>query len=947
MTDNHSVNVVGLRIEHTDGNPIGVGTARPRLSWRSETEIRGWRQAAWAVEVVDGDEQALWSSGRQRGDSSVLVAWAGTPLTSRSRCQWRVRVWGEDGSASDWSDTARFEVGLLESEAWQAQMISGPVVTDDDSERRPQPATHMRASFDLEKEIASARLHITACGVYEASINGRRVGDHVLAPGWTAYKDRMHVQSFDVTDLLAAGTNVIEAVVADGWFCGNLGFAGNWDVYGDRTGLLAQLEIGMADGTSRIVNTDETWEAATGPVLSADLYDGERYDARIEPGPWRPIERLPFDMKVLVPQASPAVRVTEIVAPIAIASSPSGRTIIDFGQNLVGVVRFRVEGARGTTITVRHAEVLEDRELCTRILRDAKATDQYTLSGTGVEEWHPRFTFHGFRYAEVAGWPGELKIDDVDALVLHTDMRRTGWLACSDDRLNRLHRNIVWGWRGNTVSLPTDCPQRDERLGWTGDVQVFAPTASFLYDTAGFLGSWLEDLVAEQLPDGRVPSVVPDILGEAGLYAAGWGDAATVVPSVLHEHYGDIDLLRRQLPSMAAWVQSIDGRAGDDHLWSGEPQYGDWVDPTVDPTTPGAARTDSDFVATAYFARSADLVSRAAEATGDDALASHYRSLADEIRAAIRHQWVAPSGRVVADTQTGCALALVFGLVEERHREVVGARLRQLVRNEQYRVATGFLGTPVLLLALSAAGYLTDAYRVLQGSEAPSWLYAVDNGATTIWERWDALRPDGRLNAGEGMLSFNHYALGAVGAWMHQTIGGLESMEPGFRRFRVAPRPTRGITSGNLEYDCPYGRIAIEWSLAGRGIDLQVEVPPNTTAQIDLPAQTGDPIDVGSGHHHFRYGIDDATYQKWVPPYSVNTAIRDLASDPDAWAVIEQHLPDVAARVDITSARSMMAAIGSGLPGEVILAVGAGLHALSTTPDPPAEIWPVGVGVRP
>ena len=871
MTEPLPVHVVGLRTEHGEpyDGPLGVGTDRPRLSWRTETATDGWRQAAWEVDALDDDGAPLWQSGRQVGRASVLVPWGGAPLASRTCCRWRVRVEGEDGSASAWSEPARFEVGLLGPLDWQASMITAfgrADATEPALDGRTRPATHLRTAFDLAGAVTSARLHITSLGIYEASLNGTPVGDHVLAPGWTAYRDRLHVQTFDVSDHLRPGANAFEVVVADGWWCGNLGFAGGRNLYGDRTGVFAQLEIRLADGSVRGIVTDETWEAAVGPFLAADLYDGETYDARVRVGPWAPVAVLPFDPSVLVPQASPPVRVTEVVPAVAVTTSPAGCTIVDFGQNLVGVVRVRVAGAAGTTITLRHAEVLEDGELCTRILRGAAATDRYTLAGTGVEEWHPRFTVHGFRYAEVSGWPGALEPTDIEALVLHTDMRRTGWLTCSDDRLNKLHENIVWGWRGNTVSLPTDCPQRDERLGWTGDIQVFAPTASFLYDSAGFLSSWLEDLAVEQRPGGEVPAVVPDILGEAiPIYGAGWGDAATVVPTVLHERYGDVDILRRQLPSMRAWVRSIDDRAGPDRLWTGDLQFGDWVDPTVDPKTPGSARTDADFVATAYFAHSTDLVAAAAEVVGDALVAAQHRALAQEIRRALRHEWVAPSGRVVADTQTGCALALTFDLVEDEHRAVVGERLRQLVRHERHRVATGFLGTPALLPALTAAGHVNDAYRVLLQTNAPSWLYAVEQGATTIWERWDAMRPDGALNAGEEMLSFNHYALGAVGAWMHATIGGLVPLEPGFRRFRVAPQPARGISSANLAFDSPYGRIAIEWSVGGHDVDLQVHVPPNSTAVIDPPDRAGDPLEVGSGHHHVRYAVDDDTYLRWFP----------------------------------------------------------------------------------
>ena len=884
---------VGLRVEHHEG--LGVGTARPRLSWRTEDAAPNWHQVAWEVDARSPGGEVLWHSGRVEGRESVLVAWGGAALASRAACRWRVRVWGDDGSESGWSEDASFEIGLLSPDDWSAQMIA-PAWDEPDTANQPCP--HLRTTFEVAAPVRRARLHVTALGVYEASLNGERVGDHALAPGWTAYASRLHVQTFDVTDLLRDGENAIEIVVGDGWYRGNLGFAGNRNIYGDRTAALAQLEIDHEGGTTTTVVTDDAWQAGTGPTLSSDLYDGEVVDARIERGPWTAVQTVPFDRSVLVSQPSPPVRVTEIVRPVAITTSPSGKTIVDFGQNLVGVVRIRPRGPAGTTITLRHAEVLEHGELCTRILREAKATDTYVTRGDAGEQWHPRFTFHGFQFAEVSGWPGDLTPDDIDALVWHTDMRRTGWFECSDDLVNQLHSNIVWGWRGNTVSLPTDCPQRDERLGWTGDLQAFAPTACFIYDATGFLSAWLEDLAADQLADGRVPAVIPNILTTMNAYAAGWGDAATVVPTVLHQWSGDVGVLERQFDSMARWVDSIAKRAGPTLLWNNEFQFGDWVDPTVDPLTPGAARTDSGFVATAYFARSADFVARAAVALGRTDDAARYSELAAEIRDALRDEWVAPSGRVVADTQAGCALALAFDLVEEKHRGVVGDRLRQLVRLERHRISTGFLGTPVLNPALTAAGHVDTAYRLLFQTKAPSWLYPVTKGATTIWERWDALRPDGSLNPGSGMLSFNHYALGAVGAWLHETVGGLSAIEPGFGRFRVAPEPGPTITWAETRFDSPHGRIEIRWELAGCGLDLRVTVPPNTDADVVLPGRDGETTTVGHGTHQWRYGVDASTFRTWtgLRPFGPNTSLGQLRSDADAWAVVHRHAPEFAER---------------------------------------------------
>jgi alpha-L-rhamnosidase len=532
---------------------LGTGDPAPRLSWRIESAPAGWRQAAYEVEA---------DSARYRAESaeSVFRPWPAPPLRSRERRTVRVRVTGADGRTSPWSAPATVEAGLLRPEDWTARMITPP----------DGPAPLVRTGFELGAPAASARLYITAHGLYRAEINGQPVGDDAFAPGWTSYRHRLRYQAYDVTSLLRPGRNALGAQLADGWFRGRLTFAkGRRNVYGDKLGLLTQLEVRLADGRTVTIGTDASWRSAAGPVTAADLYDGEHYDARLEqpgwsaPGfddrAWRPCAVRDFDPGVLVAPDGPPVRMTEQVPVREVLTSPSGRVLLDFGQNLVGTLQIRPTGPVGTMITLRHAEVLEHGELCVRPLRSAAATDRYTLRGDPAgEQWEPHFTFHGFRYAEVTGWPGKLTGDEVTALVYHSDLERAGWFECSDPLLTRLHENVVWGMRGNFLDVPTDCPQRDERLGWTGDIQVFAPTASYLYDCAGFLASWLRDLAADQAPDGVVPLFVPRVdLG--GPFAepvphAGWGDAAVLVPWVVYQRFGDVEILRRQYRSMCAWV---------------------------------------------------------------------------------------------------------------------------------------------------------------------------------------------------------------------------------------------------------------------------------------------------------------------------------------------------------------------------------------------------------
>ncbi|MGD6741150.1 family 78 glycoside hydrolase catalytic domain [Streptomyces sp. BH106] len=744
---------------------------------------------------------------------------------------------------------------------WTARVVSP---------RPTAPAALLRGEFAARASVRSARLLVTALGVYELEVNGAVVGDHVLAPGWTSYHHRHRYQTFDVTGLIREGRNAWGAHLADGWYRGLLGFnGGTRDIYGERTGLLAELHIEYADGSTDTVTTGDDWRWSPGPVLAAGLYEGEEYDARREQvgfsGPdfdatdWQPVDVLDFDTAVLFPADSPPVRRTRLLPPVAVTTSPGGRTILDFGQNLVGRLRLRVRGEAGRTLTLRHAEVLEGGELCTRPLRHATATDRYTLRGDPAgEEWEPRFTFHGFRYAEVDGLPGALDPDDITAVVLHSDLRRTGWFSCSDDSLNRLHENVTWGMRGNFLDVPTDCPQRDERLGWTGDVQVFAPTAAFLYDVRDFLRSWLRDLAADQGEDERgippvftpdIPVKIPVPVPPGNPPMAGWCDAAVIVPWVLYERYGDTDVLRAQYASMCAWVDAVDRIAGPGHVWGEGFQFGDWLDPTAPADDPGRAMTPSTLVATAYFAHSARLLARTAEILGEKGDAARYHALADAVRAAFLDRFHAGGGRLTEETQTAYALALCFRLLDDdTERATAGQRLADLVAARGHRIGTGFLGTPLVCDALTDTGQLEAAYGLLTQRACPSWLYQVDMGATTVWERWDSMLPDGGINPGE-MTSFNHYALGAVADWIHRTVAGLAPAAPGYRRLLIRPRPGGGLTWARAEHDTPYGRAETGWEVTGATLRVDVLVPPQVTAVVDLPGMAD--VEVGPGRHAF------------------------------------------------------------------------------------------------
>ena len=951
-----SLTVVDLAAEHRGAGPF-VATPTPRLSWRVATGTPGWYQASYEIEI-SGDLE--YRGGLVVSGDSVLVPWPAAPLASHQSVSCRVRVTGTDGVASDWSAPLTIHAPLLDAGDWSARFIS-PAGASAATESEPCP--YFRREFALDQPWQRAVLSVTALGVYQVEINGRRLGDEELAPGWTSYRHRLRFASHDVTHLLRDGDNAIGAIVGDGWARGRLGFSGARNFYTDRPALLAQLDITLADGshgrpgTVRTVATDGEWRSGVGPERGSDLYDGESYDARLElggwsrpgydAGGWQPVEVIEHDLATLTPAAVPPVRAVQAVTPVSIWRAPSGETLVDFGQNLVGRVRIRLGTAQGaavtagtagpgtgvlagTEVTVRHAEVLENGELGMRPLRSAQATDRYIARGGGREVWEPRFTFHGFRYAGVSGWPGELQPEEITAVVLHSDMARTGWFECSHAQVNQLHENIVWGMRGNFLDVPTDCPQRDERLGWTGDIQVFAPTATLLYDTAALLTSWLADLAAEQEPNGNVPFVIPSIL-PSSFTAAGWGDAATAVPMTLTRRFADLELLRRQYPSMKAWVEHVTGVCDERRVWGDGFQFGDWVDPKAPPDAPADAQTDPSLVGTAWFARSARLLAEAAELLGEQDDAAAYHRLADEVAAGFRAEFVAPNGRVVNDSQTAHLLALAFDLVTPEQRPATARRLRKLIEKEGHRLSTGFLGTPWLCEVLTRIGDDDLAYRLLLQTELPSWLYPITMGATTIWERWDAMLPDGSINPGE-MTSFNHYAYGAVGAWLYERMAGLRQhdRDRGWRRIVVEPHPGGGLRHARAVVDTPYGRAESSWRIDCRAgapatFTLRAVVPANTTAELWLPGAT-EAVEAGSGTHELSIELSEVQRRRYLP--SREGARMHLDSP------LAEVVADDAARQILVRNRAFGVLIR--IQGDEIPALSL-REALQSTPHPPSD----------
>ncbi|HXL90853.1 MAG TPA: family 78 glycoside hydrolase catalytic domain [Streptosporangiaceae bacterium] len=848
-------------VEH-HREPLGIGESQPRLSWTVAAPA-GWRQAAYEVEL---SRDTGTSVVRVTSPDQVLVPWPGERLRSRERAGVRVRVADQPGTFGPWSPPTTVEAGLLDPADWAAVPVGGQWPEDPDSDDR-RPAL-VRREFRLEVEPVSARLYATAHGLYEVEINGRRVGADAMSPGWTVYPRRLRYYTYDVTSCLRAGQNAIGAWLGDGWYRGRLGWLGGFrNLFGSDLSFIGQLEVRLSDGRVQTIATDGAWAASPSPILRTGNYDGERYDAREEQpgwaGPgfdargWTPVAIRQRDPATLVAPTGPPVRCTEEVPVAKVLTSPSGRQILDFGQNLVGRLRIRLRGERGSVVTMRTAEVLQGGEIYTRTLRSAQSTDTYILAGGEVEEWEPRFTFHGFRYVEVTGWPGDLDLAaaerDVVARVYHTDLRRTGWFECSDELLNRLHENIVWSMRGNFLDIPTDCPQRDERVGWTGDIQVFAPTASFLYDCAGMLTSWLADVAAEQLPDGTVPWYVPVIPAYEKWTpirpGAAWGDAAVLVPWTLYQRFGDTGVVTAQYDSARRWVDLLARLAGPDRIWDGGFQLGDWLDPDAPPEDPAAGKTDKYLVATAYFGWSARHVAAMTNLLGRIDDARHYRQLADEVRAAFAQRYAAAGGRLTSDAATGYALAICFGLAaDDAVTQGYGDRLAELAETAGYRVSTGFVGTPLIADALTMTGHVDTAYRLLLERDCPSWLFPVLQGATTVWERWDSLLPDGSVNPGQ-MTSFNHYALGSIGDWLHRVVAGLAPAAPGYREILFRPRPGGGLTAASAVHESPYGRVSIAWAIRGGHLAGSVEVPTGASAVLDLLDQQ--PRTLGPGVHAF------------------------------------------------------------------------------------------------
>jgi alpha-L-rhamnosidase len=852
--------VKDLTVEHKT-NPTGIDVLQPRFSWKITGSGNSILQTGYSLRVASDKKfssgKSIWQSGKMTGDGSVLQEYKGPALKSGQRYFWQVKIWDNKGRESKWSEPAFFEMGLLDPSDWKAKWIEMEGDTN-----RYSPSPHFRREFKADRKIAKAVIYATAHGFYELHLNGKKVGDQVLTPGWTSYGKRLQYQVYDVTEQVVNGKNAIAAVLGDGWYRGTLAWGNNWAIYGKHLGLLLQMKITYTDGTESLIMTDETWKCDNdGAIRMSDIYNGETYDATkkltgwdmpdFDDSRWEKVSTGNYHDN-LVASAGVPVRKTDELKPVKIFRTPKGSLVVDMGQNMVGWVRLKVTGSRGTVVTLRHAEVLDKYgEFYTRNLRSAKCQLTYTLSGSGEEIYEPRFTFMGFRYVEVNGFPGTLTPENITGIVVHSDMQPTGTFECSNPLVNQLQHNIKWGQMGNFVDVPTDCPQRDERLGWTGDAQAFSRTAAFNFDVSAFFTKWLRDVALDQKPGGEVPVVIPDVLNKQGSAtaetSAGWGDVAVIVPWTMYTVYGDRRLLETQYPSMKKWVEYIRKKAGESMIWKGGSIYGDWLfyHPPVNNHSEPDGFTEHDFIATAFYAYSTSLLANAARELGKSDDEKTYTDLFNTIKKVFINEYVTPGGRVGTNSQTSYILALMFNLLPDELRDKSARFLVDDIKSRRNHLSTGFLGTPFICHVLTRAGYSDVAYDLLLQETYPSWLYPVKMGATTIWERWDGEKTDSTFQD-EGMNSFNHYAYGAIGDWMYRESAGIDTKGPGYRHLLLDPHISSKLSYSKATFESPYGSVASGWEKKDGKILIKIRVPANATATVVLPTENSSGITEGS-----------------------------------------------------------------------------------------------------
>jgi alpha-L-rhamnosidase len=836
-----------LRCEYRT-NPLAMDVAKPRLSWIVESSKRGTIQTAYEIFVASdpkilGEGRGdLWESGKVEGDQNTQIAYAGKSLQTRKQCFWKVRIWDNHGNISPFSAIASWRMGLLTGADWTGSWIG--LAGDTSRDLRPDP--FVRKEFNVQKGIRRATAYIITRGLFIASLNGSRIGHDVLSPEWTDYRKRIQYLTYDVTPQIKKGANCVGIIIGDGWYSGFVGFGKLPNNYGSQTSALMQLHIEFADGTEEVIATDQSWRGSFGPILSSDLLMGEEYDARLEmngwdePGfndkRWQPVAVYPKPTARLVPLPTEPVRITQLLKPRRITEPKKGIFVIDLGQNIAGFVRLKVHGKAGREITMRHAEVLNpDGTIYTTNLRRAKATEKYTLGGKGIESYEPHFTFHGFRYVEVTGYPGKPAMDAITGCAINTDLPITGSFGCSDKIVNQLVSNISWSQRGNFISIPTDCPQRDERLGWMGDAQIFVRTAAFDMDVSSFMTKWMYDVVDAQSPDGAFMDTSPFVDKNGTFGAPGWGDAGIIVPWNIYRCYGDTRMIDDHFEAMERWMQYM-AEANPDFIRKNRlnNNYGDWL--SIDAETP------KDLLATAFWAYDARLMVDMASATGRTEAQQKYEAVFDSVKSAFQKAYISADGKIHGATQTGYVLALAFNLMPDDLRQAAAQFIIDDIKAKKGHLSTGFIGVKYLNPVLTETGHADVAYQLLFNKTFPSWGFPITQGATTIWERWDGWTTDKGFQD-PGMNSFNHYSMGSVGEWLYRHVAGIDLGEkPGYKEIIVHPRVTEQLSHVSASYSSPQGVIKSEWAQKKGRFTFNVAIPANTVATIYVPAKSPDVV---------------------------------------------------------------------------------------------------------
>ncbi|PMC34694.1 alfa-L-rhamnosidase [Bacillus sp. UMB0899] len=867
--------VTELKIEYRE-NPIGLDVVKPRFSWKLVSKEQNVLQEAYRIVVSKGGVD-LWDTGINESSNSVLIQYEGPELAPLSLYEVKVEVWDNKGNQGLVQGT--FETGLLGGTNFSAEWI-----THEFPEEETACPVFVK-EFSVKKTIERVRVYATSLGVYEIKINGEKLGDTFFAPGWTSYKNRLQYQTYQA-DRILQEKNKIEITVGNGWYKGIFGFTCTPNHYGDRVAALAEIHITYTDGTSEIIKTDESWKVTTGSIRSSEIYMGETIDSCYKNEKLEEVVSTSYKMENIIAQESEPVRITEKLPAKELIITPKEEKVIDFGQNLTGFVEVKVKGKVGQRITIKHAEVLDkEGNFYPDTLRKAISVDQYVCNGE-EQTFLPHFTFHGFRYISIEGLE-DIQLENFTACVLHTEMEETGTFISSSPLVNQLQSNIQWSQRGNFLDIPTDCPQRDERLGWTGDAQVFAGTAAYNHNVALFFTKWLHDVASEQTEEFGVPHVVPNILGDQD-GAAAWSDAAVIIPWVIYETYGDVRILEEQYESMKGWVEYITSKCGSNGLWQTGFQYGDWLALDKEESADRTGATDKYLVANAYYAYSTNILRKAAEVLNKAEDIKKYSELYQKVKKAFNEEYITATGRLVSETQTGCVLALYFDLAEEKYRNRILEALETNIANHKNHLSTGFVGTPYLCHALTENNLHDLAGTIFLKEDYPSWLYSVKKGATTIWERWNSILPNGDFDT-SGMNSLNHYAYGSIGEWMYRRLAGINQLQPGYKKILIKPQFIKGITSIDATFNSVYGEINSSWSCKDNVIKVAIEIPANTTAILYLPEKE-QPIEIGSGIYQYEYETETRLE---IEKFTFDTTLQEILNEPLAIELFNQYAPEL------------------------------------------------------